>query len=52
MMELEPRGFAAALTGVAQVGAAPSIALEDGASDRGGYVSPALARNFGRIGAG
>jgi hypothetical protein len=43
VMELEPCRFSAALTRVAPVRAAPLVALEDGATERGGHLSAALA---------
>jgi hypothetical protein len=48
VMELEPRRLSAALTGVASVRATPGVTREDGTPDRGGHVSTALARAFGR----
>ena len=44
MVELEVMRFSAALPGVVEVCAAALIAFEDGAPDRGGDASSALAR--------
>lgn len=46
VMELELRRLSTAFAGVALVRAAPGVALENGAPDRGGHVSSALARSF------
>jgi hypothetical protein len=49
VMELEVRRLSAALTRVAPVRAAPLVALEDGATERGGHMSAALARVLGSV---
>jgi hypothetical protein len=51
VMKLEAVGFAAALPGGVGVRAAPVVAFEHGAPNRGGDVSAALARVI-RAGAG
>src|SRR5688572_30935455 len=49
VMELEVLRLSAALTRVAPVRAAPLVALEDGATERGGHLSAALARALGSL---
>src|SRR5688572_17107600 len=49
VMELEVRRLSAALTRVAPESAAALVALEDGATERGGHVSAALARVLGSV---
>jgi hypothetical protein len=49
VMDLEVRRLSAAHTRVAPVRAAPLVALEDGATERGRHMSATLARTLGSV---